>query len=331
VKTAVTIALTVGGLVLLAVPLAVMSDYSLGVLTLVTAFAVASLAQNLLSGYADIPSLGNVAFFATSAYTAAGLISLARLPVAVSLLIGIAAAGALGFLVGLPALRISGMHLAIVTVALVFVCQELMTQFGAYHVEASSGITVSTPDWLLSARGLYIAAVCVALVCYVLIWNLLRSRTGRAIVALSDNPHAAAAAGIDATSHRLLAFVLSGMVTGLAGCIYLYYAQTVAPGAFPLDLSVAFLTMMILGGSRSIGGSVLGALIIGLLPQFLKLFPAQIGTIDVQNSVYGLYALLLLVTLRYFPDGVWSVLVRATDRIRVDGSQASDPPAAASQ
>jgi branched-chain amino acid transport system permease protein len=148
----------------------------------------------------------------------------------------------------------------------------------------------------------------------------LKSRTGRAIVALSDNPYAAAAAGIDATKHRLLAFVLSGVVTGVAGTIFLYYAQTVTPEAFPLDLSLAFLTMMILGGSRSIGGSLTGALIVGLLPQFLKLFPNQIGSINVQNSVYGLYAVLLLVTLRFFPEGIWNVIaesIRSRDlRIR---------------
>jgi branched-chain amino acid transport system permease protein len=316
VSTRFAIGLAIAFTLALALPLGTLSDYSLGVLALVTAYAVAALAQNLLSGYADIPSLGNVAFFAASAYTAAGLITLARLPVGIALLGGIAAAGLLGLCVGLPALRISGMHLAIVTVALVFVCAELMTQFDENHIEASSGITISTPDWLLGARGLYIGAICIAAVCYVLIWNLLRSRTGRAITALSDNPYAAAAAGIDGTRHRLLAFVLSGVLTGVAGSIFLYYSQTVTPGAFPLDLSLAFLTMMILGGSRSIGGSIVGALIIGLLPQFLKLFPNQIGSIDVQNSLYGLYALLLLATLRFFPEGIWNVLARAAGRLQ---------------
>jgi branched-chain amino acid transport system permease protein len=306
--------LTLAAGTLLALPLVIASDYGLGVLALVIAYTVAALAQNLLSGYADIPSLGNVAFFAASAYTAAALITLANLPVGLALLGGIGAAGVLGLVVGLPALRISGMHLAIVTVALVFVSAELMTQFDENHVEASSGITVTSPGWLLGARGLYIVATCVAVLCYVLVWNLLRSRTGRAIVALSDNPYAAAAAGIDATRHRLLAFVLSGVVTGVGGCIFLFYAQTVTPGAFPLDLSLAFLTMMILGGSRSIGGSIVGALIIGLLPQFLKLFPNQIGSIDVQNSVYGLYALLLLMTLRFFPEGIWNVISQSVRR-----------------
>jgi branched-chain amino acid transport system permease protein len=254
-----------------------------------------------------------VAFFATSAYVAAVLITLARWPYLLALVVGVLAAGAVGFMVGLPALRISGMHLAIVTLALAFVTTELLTQFDANHVEAASGITVTTPDWLLGSKGLYAAAMCAAVAAYVVVWTLLRSRTGRAITALSDHPFAAASVGIDETRNRLAVFVLSGMVTGVAGSIYLYYSQTVTPQAFPLDLSLAFLTMMILGGSRSIGGSILGAFIIGLLPQVLKLFPNQIGSIDVQNSIYGLYAVLLLMTLRFFPEGLWNVAKHITD------------------
>jgi branched-chain amino acid transport system permease protein len=148
----------------------------------------------------------------------------------------------------------------------------------------------------------------VAVVSYAGIWNVLRSRSGRAIRALSINPYAASAVGINTVLYRLVTFVVSGLLTGLAGVVYLYWAQTITPDTFSLDLSLAFLTMMILGGSASLGGSVLGAFIIGLLPEALKLLPPQIGQINVQQSSAALYAILLLVALRVFPEGLWNAV-----------------------
>jgi branched-chain amino acid transport system permease protein len=296
------------GAPILAAPALFLSTYRLGLLALVACYTLASLAQNLLVGYADVPSLGNVAFFATSAYVAGSIIVLTALPVGLALLLAVLAAGLLGLVVGLPALRISGMHLAIVTVALIFVAQEIMQQWNLSHTQLNSGLTVTVTSPLLEDRGLYLTAAFVSAVGYFLVWNTLRGRTGRALIALSENPIAATAVGINTTLYRLMAFVLSGLLTGVAGCIFLYYGLTVTPSEFTPDLSLAFLTMIILGGRRSLGGSLLGGLIIGFLPQALTLLPAHIGSIDVQGSTAALYALLLLTTLWLFPDGVWNSL-----------------------
>lgn len=295
--------------VVLLVPVFVLSPYRLGLLALVAAYALASLAQNLLSGYADIPSLGNVAFFAASAFVAGALMTTGSAPPIVAVPGGVLAAGFLGFVAGLPALRVSGMHFAIVTLALVFVVQEIMVQWTLGHsTGGSGGVSATGPTWLLGDNGLYIAAVLISVLCYYGLWNLLGSRAGRALLAVSDSPHAASAVGIDPRRYRLLAFLLSGLLTGVAGAVYLYYARTVTPTGFTLDLSLAFLTMMILGGSRSLPGSALGALIIGLLPQALGLLPAHIGSLNVQDSASGLYAILLLLALRFFPEGIWNAV-----------------------
>ena len=297
-----------------------LSNYRLGILALVSSYAVASLAQNLLAGYADVPSLGNVVFFAASAYTAGGLMFLEHASPLLALPLGVVAAGVLGLVIGLPALRVSGMHLAVVSVALVFVGQELAQQWESGH--APQGVPVADPSWLLQERNLYLVAIIVVAVSYVATWNVLRSRSGRAIVAVSENPYAGAASGIDATRYRLLAFVLSGLLTGTGGVIYMYYAPTVLHGAFTLDLSLAFLTMMIVGGSGTLGGSLLGALIIGLLPQLLQLLPSTIGRVNLQQSINGLYALLLLLTLRFFPDGLWTMLAGGLGRLTRDNNGA---------
>jgi branched-chain amino acid transport system permease protein len=243
--------------------------------------------------------------------------------VGLALLVGVLAAGLLGLAVGLPALRISGMHLAIVTVALIFVGQEIMQQWNLSHARLNNGLTVTVSSPLLEDRGLYVSAVLVVALSYFLVWNMLRGRTGRALVALSENPIAAAAVGIDTTLYRLSAFVLSGLLTGVAGCIFLYYGLTVTPTEFTPDLSLAFLTMVILGGRRSLGGSLLGGLIIGFLPQALTLLPASVGGIDVQSSTSALYALLLLITLWLFPDGVWNTLV---SRVKPETNEALEAP-----
>jgi branched-chain amino acid transport system permease protein len=123
--------------------------------------------------------------------------------------------------------------------------------------------------------------------------------------------------GINTVLYRLVIFVVSGLLTGLAGVVYLYWAQNITPETFTLDLSLAFLTMMILGGSRSLGGSLLGAVIIGALPEILKLLPSQIGQLDVQQSSAALYAILLLVALRLFPEGLWNAVAARLPRREV--------------
>jgi branched-chain amino acid transport system permease protein len=285
-------------------------------LALIATYAIASLAQNLLAGYADVPSLGNVAFMAVSAYTAGSLISLGGMPAAPAVLLAVLAAGALGLVVGVPALRISGMHLAIVTVVLVFAGQEIMNQWDVNH--SPSGIGVSTPGWLLDERGLYATSVLVGVLIYLLVRNMLRSRSGRAIIALSENQFAALAVGIDAMRYRLAAFVLSGMITGVAGILFLYYTPHVTPSAFSLDLSLAFLSMMIVGGSRSLGGSLLGAIIVGLLPQALGLIPGSVGQLRAKDLGPAVYSLLILLTLRLFPEGIWNAAVRTLEERRGD-------------
>lgn len=290
--------------VIVVLPLFIASDYHLGVLALVTIYAVAALAQNLLTGYAKVPSLGNVSFFAVSAYTTGSLISLSHTAWPLAFAAGILAAGALGLFMGLPTLRISGMHLAIVTLLLVFGAQEVMNQWDQNH--DPSGVGVDTPAWLTQGKGLYVAGLLLAVISYLLVWNVLRSRSGRALIALSENPLAATSIGVNVLVYRLSVFLLSGLLTGAAGILFLYSNQHVDPSTFSLDLSLAFLTMIVLGGMRSLGGSLLGAIIIGLLPQVLDLFPGQLGQMSIQALRPGIYALLVLLTLRFLPDGIWN-------------------------
>jgi branched-chain amino acid transport system permease protein len=294
-------------LLLLLAPFA-LSGYALAVLTLVAIYAVAALAQNLLSGYANVPALGNVVFFAVSSYTCGSLIVIEHTPSALAIAAGVLAAAVVGLVVGLPALRISGMHLAIVSVASVFVAQELMTGWTSGHDQIAAGVPAAQPAWLLQERPLYLVSILVAAAAFLIIWNLLHARSGRALLAISVSPSAAIACGIPVTLYRLAAFVLSGLLTGVAGIVYLYYSQHVTPAFFSLDLSLALLTMIVVGGSRSLLGSLLGAGIVGLLPQVLKILPSDVHGLSLSNSEPAIWAIMLLVTLWLFPEGLANAL-----------------------
>jgi ABC-type branched-subunit amino acid transport system permease subunit len=189
-----------------------------------------------------------------------------------------------------------------------------------------AGITVTQPGWLLSERGLFLASLVISVAAYIAVRNFLNAAGGRQLIAGGENQISAAASGIDPVRSRMLAFVLSSALTGVAGVLYLYHVQTITPGAFPLDLSVAFLAMITIGGSGTLGGSLLGAAIIGLLPELLRVLPGTIGGVDIQQNVNALYALLLLAALRFFPDGVWPPMHALCERVfRSTASLHSEP------
>jgi branched-chain amino acid transport system permease protein len=301
----------------------VLSPYQLGLSTFVLTFTIAALAQNLLTGYADVPSLGNVVFLAVSAYVCGALLNQAHIGGSPAIVLAVGASGALGAVVGLPALRIAGAYLAIITVALVFAVQEVLAIHDQYLPDQV--LTIYQPAWMLDDRRLYVLTAGLVAGSYFVTWNILRARTGRALVALSESPAAAAGSGIDPIRYRLIAFILSGLLSGLAGIIYLYHFQHVSHATFTLDLSLAFLTMVIVGGTRSLGGSFVGAAVIGIVilsPQFL---PSKIGSLDVQQGATGLYAVLLLLALRFFPQGIWNVIASSASRVHFKAGETDAP------
>ena len=116
--------------------------------------------------------------------------------------------------------------------------------------------------------------------------------------------------------YQLIACVSSGLLTGLAGAVYLYYARSVTPSSFPLALSLAFLAMIVIGGRRSLAGSIIGAVIIGLLPQLLARLPAHLGGICTQSATPLVYSILVLFALRFLPEGIWNAATaRLSDRL----------------
>ena len=290
------------------------ADFQLHRVSLIGIFALAAFAQNILTGYAAQPSLGNAAFFGLGGYLLAWLAGDLGMPYWTAVLVAMAASAVVGVIVGGPALRVSGAYLAIATLGLVFIAGSLFdlwdTTAGRQSYELSN-----LPATLADDRTLYFVVVVVTVAIFAMGAVLLRSRVGRAWVAIRDSEAAAVACGVHVTYYKLLAFVVSAALTGLAGALYAIWAQTAGASMSSADQTIVFLAMIVVGGLGSILGSVLGALFVGFLPLALAQLPSplMVGGLTIQLSTLttGIYGLLLLLALIFFPAGLASMMERS--------------------
>jgi branched-chain amino acid transport system permease protein len=248
------------------------SGYRTFQFTLALAYAIALLGLNMLTGYNGQISLGHGAFYAIGAYCAAILMDKFGLPYWATL----PAAGALclliGFLFGLPALRLEGLYLALATFALGVSMPQLLKYKGIdAWTGGVQGIVITKPDPPLGLplsqdQWLYFFTLAVALVMFALARNLLRGRVGRAMVAIRDHHIAAESMGINSAMVKSLSFGVSAMYTGVAGALGAIAVQFVAPDSFNIFLSITFLVGIVIGGLASVTGAIYGALFIQFVP-----------------------------------------------------------------
>jgi branched-chain amino acid transport system permease protein len=270
-------------------------------ITLAVIYAVAILGLNLLTGFNGQFSLGHSAFFAIGAYTAAILMEQAG--VAYYWTIPVAGLICLmsGFAFGLPALRLEGIYLALATFALAVAMPQLLkwTPLESW-TGGVQGVVIIKPDApfglpLNSDQWLYFFTVAVAIVMYVCALNLVRSRTGRAIVAIRENPIAASAMGINVALYKSLTFGVSALYTGIAGALGAIAVQFVAPDSFTFALSVALFVGLVIGGVGSIPGTLVGGLFVLFVPNVAEQFSKGLA-----GAVYGI---ILIAVIYLMPTG----------------------------
>lgn len=285
------------------------AGFELHRVSLIGIFALAAFAQNILTGYAAQPSLGNAAFFGLGGYLLAWLAGDLGQPYWVAILIAMAASAVVGVVIGGPALRISGAYLAIATLGLVFIAGSLF-DFWDTTVGRQSYDINTLPAALSDDHSLYFIVLAITCAAFAIGAFLLRSRVGRAWVAIRDSEAAALAFGVNVTYYKLLAFIVSAALTGLAGALYAIWAQTANSSMSSADQTIVFLAMIVVGGLGSILGSALGALFVGFLPLLLGQLPSPlaVGGLNIQISTLttGIYGLLLLLALIFFPAGLAS-------------------------
>jgi branched-chain amino acid transport system permease protein len=298
------------------VPL-VFGEYYLSIANLVLISIVGALGLNILVGYTGQISIGHAAFMSVGAYTAANLAVRAGLPFWITLPAGGLMAALVGAVVGIPSLRIKGLYLAIATLA-----GQLIIEWIINHVPWISGgtqasIQVPRPSLfgyeLRTQAALYFFLLFFALIAIVAALNLVRSRIGRAFVAIRDQDIAAEIIGIDIYRYKLISFAISSFYAGVCGVLYTYYFGIANYEQFQIDVSIDYLAMIIIGGLGSVLGSILGAAFVALLPLVIRTMMESVSGIFFDASEMAtvvssmrliIFGALIIVFLVLEPEGL---------------------------
>jgi len=294
-----------------------LGEYLISILNLILIASVGALGLNILVGYTGQVSIGHGAFMSVGAYTAANLANRLGSPWPVNLLAGGLMAALIGAIVGIPSLRIKGLYLAIATLA-----GQLIIEWTINHVTFISGgvqasIEVARPRLgpmvLDTQRDMYYFLLVFVVLAIVGTMNLMRSRIGRAFIAIRDQDIAAEIIGINIFRYKLLAFAISSFYAGVTGVLYTYFLGIANYEQFQIGVSIDYLAMIIIGGLGSVLGSIFGAIFVTLLPIVIRYAMEAFGGIffspqTVLNLIPNLRLMLFGALIIFFlivePEGL---------------------------
>jgi len=299
----------IAGLIALFVLPLFLGKYSIFLLSMLAVYALVSIGLNLLMGFTGQIAAGHAGFLALGAYFTAILGTrvewmpcLAVLPLA-----GIFT-GIVGFLLGIPILRLKGFYIAMATLAFGVVVSEIILQWSSL-TNGDNGLNV--PRAVIggftfdSDYKLYYLIVSVTIILTLLAKNLVKGYIGRAFIALRESDVAAQTIGIDLAKYKTIAFAVSAFYTGVAGGLFAYLITFLSPDAFTLELSVDFIAMIVIGGMGSILGSIIGAVILTGMQQILA------GLLDLQILIFGIS---LIVFMIFMPRGISGMIFDLKER-----------------
>jgi len=279
-------------------------------MTMVLVYGIAVLALNILTGGSGQFSLGQSAFFAVGAYTTAVLMEHGNVNYALTLPIAGLVSFAAGYLFGQPALRLSGIYLALATFALAVAMPQLLKlNFLEHWTGGVQGLVVLKPDAPFGLpigqdKWLYYFTLAITIAIYLGSINLLRSRSGRAFMAIRDNEIAASAMGVDVALYKTLAFGVSAGITGIAGGLSAIAVAFVAPDGYTINFAIALFLGMVVGGVGWLPGSFVGAAFIIFVPNI-----AESISKGLSGAVFGV---LLFIIIFLVPHGARQVAIVAT-------------------
>jgi ABC-type branched-subunit amino acid transport system permease subunit len=274
-------------------------DYVLYLMSLAGVAVIVSLGLDVLMGVAGLISLGQAAFYGIGAYTSA-LLMARGLPFPACLLAGGLVAAAIGILVGLPALRVRGHYLALITLAFGEVARLVFLHWQAI-TGGASGLPVARPvfyAWISRDLGYFYVILLVATVLGWLMRNVRSSRPGRALIALGDSEIASRCCGLSTIQWKLVAWGVSTFYAGVAGALFGPLIGFIDPASFTLITSLMMVMMIVLGGRGTLAGAVLGAVIVTLLPEMLR---------TAKDLQFMAFAVILGGSALFLPDGLWGL------------------------
>jgi branched-chain amino acid transport system permease protein len=292
-------------------------EYYLSIVNLVSIAVIGTLGLNILVGYTGQISIGHGAFMSVGAYTAANFAVRLDAPWPVNLLAGGLMAALIGAIVGIPSLRIKGLYLAIATLAGQLIIEWIINHVAFISGGVQASIEVPRPQVLgyviASQRDMYFFLLAFVALAIVGTMNLVRSRVGRAFIAIRDHDIAAELIGINIFRHKLLAFAISSFYAGVTGVLYTYYLGIANYEQFQITVSIEYLAMIIIGGLGSVLGSIFGAAFVTLLPIGIRYAMEAFGSMffsqqTVLNVIPNLRLILFGVLIIFFlvvePEGL---------------------------
>ncbi len=316
-----------GGVALVAVvasPHVLDNPYYLNAMIFFGINALLATGLNWIVGYTGLVSLGQAGFYGLGAYTSAILAVRGHVPAVIATLAGLAVTALLAWAIAIPSVRLRGHHLAMATLGFGVILQICFEQMD-FLTEGPKGL-VGIPyyhlgGWVFDSdlRSYYLVWGIVGLVT-LLSANLSRSRMGRALRAIEGDELAARASGIDVRRTKISAFILGSTLAGLAGGLYAHYVGFISPGSFGFMLSIELVVMVIVGGSGSLIGPILGAGLFTVLPEYLRAY---------RDYDVVLFGIVLVVVLMFMPSGLTGALERGWAALSRTSRRRKAPRAAA--
>lgn len=287
-------------------------------------YTIAALGLNVLLGYSGLISLGTAGFMGLAAYMSAFITEKLAMPFELSFLVSVLLPTILGVLVGVMSLKFEGIYLAIATLAVSEILREIFIQFD-WFTNGSSGAAAQYPTILgflqLSRTQTYYLIVGIMLLVFIVIHNMMKGNLGRALNAMRGSEPAARAMGINVYKYRLIAFATATALSAIAGVLYVHFIRSSYPTTWSLNLSLDFLSIIVIGGFRSIMGTFLGAFFIHALSEiFLK--PIAL----ISNYTPLIKGILMIVFVIYYPQGLIGIkhtIRKAWDKLRKNKPEVS--------
>ena len=302
-------AVTIAGLIVVIVLPLFLGKYSIFLLSMLAVYALVSIGLNLLMGFTGQIAAGHAGFLALGAYFTAILGTKAEwMPCLVVLLLAGIFSGIIGFLLGIPILRLKGFYIAMATLAFGVVVSEIILQWSSLtNGDNGLDVPVATIAGFAfdSDYKLFYLIVSVTINLTFLAKNLLNGYIGRAFIALRESDVAAQTIGIDLAKYKTIAFAVSAFYTGVAGGLFAYLITFLSPDAFTIELSIDFIAMIVIGGMGSILGSIIGAVILTGMQQILA------GLLDLQILIFGIS---LIVFMVFMPKGISGMIFDLKER-----------------
>lgn len=307
----------IAGVILLCFAPLVFSEYWLSVAIQIGIFAIAALGLNILVGFTGQISIGQAGFFLLGAFTSAYINNAYAIPVFFAIPLAGVITAVIGLVFGIPAARLKGLYLVIATLAAQYILLDFFSRaewFSGGSVPASANPFSIFGYTLRGDRQYFYVVLAYVLLCYLLVTNLMRTRDGRALIAIRDHYLSAEIMGINLTKYRTLSFGLAAFFAGIAGALYAHYQLVISQEGFGIERSILFLAMIIIGGTGSIMGTLMGTAFVVLLPESMEWLSHNLkgSAVDkalaLNNNITFLreiaVGLIIIAFLMFEPDGL---------------------------